>query len=242
MIRNTFYTLCLIFSSQVYQDSSASVQWSVATLFRSQSFLRGAKTWPNPSLSIGPSLTINKFSIQGPNVFYSAFGQRDKYQFKSGIRLISDGDPLFKFDNREEDFRNQRDTSLEAYITGGVSFFKRNALSLEFTFSKETIEHKGLFLEAKARYVFLPFTWVNMTLGIGEKKTNQYLYGPSSVSGSAYRSLGLAHMLRNFLPWNGLLFNSIDLLTISQETNRSAEFIRGDDNNLLYGLLAIWRL
>lgn len=219
-------------------------QWSMDFMFggASQSVYRGAQTWPEPSLRLGPGFSYNqRLFIQGPHVYWSFFDKEDSVQLSFGVHYFDDNDPMIKLKKHNEDHRNQRKNSLEFYSKGEWKFGVKNRFGVNYLIARDFISYEGLYSEIGAKAPVLPFTSLHGRLSLAEKSSNQYLYGPTSISGVGYGALGL-RVVFPFLPFEGISFLNYERSWVLHGINQQAEYVLGDSEHDVYSLTVIAKI
>lgn len=215
---------------------------SMMAMFNSQSIHRGAQIWPDPSAFAGPGLLFfdKKLKIFGPSLIYDFFPEREsQIKLEAGFRYFEDQRPWIRFKSREEDYRNQRRTSTETNLKFSYAFGYRNKFELGAFIAREIYRFNGHYTELRAQTPLLPFTTLAAKASFADDRFNQYLYGPTSASGIGYHALELKLVIP-FVPWDGIIINSLEQSWVSQSQNENADYVRGDGDHLTFTTRWIW--
>ena len=70
---------------------------------------------------------------------------------------------------------------------------------------------------------------------------NDHLYGPSAKESLGFQSLEFKHVIP-FVPWEGIVIQSVTHSWLVEKESRNAEFVRGEDEHLTYQLTVIWNI
>ena len=212
--------------------------------YQTQTLYRGAKIWPKGTMLAAPGFLFfeRKLKIFGPSISYSLFNNKEApLKLDFGTRYFNDDKPLFDLGHHSADYRNRRKKSIEAYSKIQYNFGFKNKFFVGFYLGKELTSYKGLYSELSAGVPILPFTSIVGKLSYAEKKTNQYIYGPESISGIGYGSLGINLVLPN-VPWDGIIINQLHHTWILKKQNQNADYIRGDKKQLIFSTRFIWKV
>ncbi|PIP95614.1 MAG: hypothetical protein COW00_00550 [Bdellovibrio sp. CG12_big_fil_rev_8_21_14_0_65_39_13] len=222
----------------------AHAQWSMdlALAGQSQSIYRGAETWPEKGLMLGPGFSYdNQLFIQGPHVYWAFFDRQDDRQLILGIHYFDDNKPMISLGDHEVDYRNQRKNSLEFYSRGEYKFGWKNKFNLNFQIARDFISYEGLYSEIGAQAPLLPFTSLSTKISFAEKSTQSYLYGPGSLSGAGFSSLGLKFVWP-FLPFEGIAMLGYDYSWVLKGINQHADYVRGRSRHQVFSLRIIAKI
>lgn len=212
--------------------------------YQTSTIHRGAQIWPKNSLMLGPGFLFfdRQLKVFGPNIIYSLFPEKDSsIHIDFGVRYFDDNKPLFYFGHHNEDYRNQRKNSLESYTSFSYNFGFKKKFSIGFSISKELIDYEGLYSELKLGAPIAPFTSLSALLSFAEKSSNQYLYGNTAISGVGYSQLGTTIVIP-FVPWDGIIINQLNYSWIIKDTNKNADYIRGNDRHWVFSTRWIWKV
>ncbi len=208
--------------------------------YSSQQLFRGAVVWPKPNVFAAPMLIFyEKVFVAGPNIYFSPTQRVDFFQWRLGTQFIDDNRPPLSLGDHEEDFRNQRKSSIETYFRGSFHFGKRGKFKLGTLLAREWKEGNGLHSEFFIGSPFLPFTSLEARVSFSEKAMSQYIHGRSAVSGHGFTSLGINGVMP-FVPWDGVILLNFTQFWIAKQVNREADFIRGDSKKSLFSIRIIW--
>jgi len=222
----------------------ANAQWSMDLALggQTQSVYRGAETWPEKSLMFGPGFSYNnRLFIQGPHVYWAFFDRQDDRQVILGVHYFDDNKPMISLGNHSVDYRNQRKNSLEFYSRGEYKFGWKKKFNLNFQFARDFISYEGLYSEIGAQAPLLPFTSLSTKFSFAEKSTQSYLYGPGSLSGFGYTSLGLKFVWP-FLPFEGIAMLGYDYSWVLKGVNQQADYVRGRSRHQVFSLRIIAKI
>ena len=218
------------------------IRVSLSSFYKNKSVFRGAETWPKPSYFVGPGLIFfDKWLLRGPGLFYSHFPRTSSFLFTAGVSYFDDGEPWPDTSDHKEDYRNQRKSTVEASTKFRYKFGYRNSFYLGVSLYKEIKYHYGHFSELEAGLPLLPYTGLHLKMGLGDKQANQYIYGPSGVSGEAYRSASVSVVIPH-VPWNGIIRAEVNRSWIVQEKNRAGEYVKGKSVNDGGSMMLVWNL
>lgn len=235
-IKSILLVLCLL--PNLVQAKNFGM--SLGAFINSNSVFRGAQTWPKPSMMAGPSFTIfEKLSLKGPHLEYSFLDKDSSFELRSGVKLLSDGEPLISLGGHEEDYRNQRSSSFEFQTSFS---YKYRGFSAGLMLAKDLDETKALYSELKLGVpAYIKFLSASYLLGMGEKGANQYSYGPTAVSGIGWHQFSLKYLMIK-MPWKGVLIHSLSYSKVLQSKNKTADFVRSNDGNTTFSSIAVWDL
>lgn len=236
------FTVCLSFSFLAF-GKVKPVSISGAVSFQTNSVYRGALTWNKPSYFFGPGFVFyEKFSLRGPGLLYSHFKRKDKYVFNVGIQTFNDRRPFLSFSSdNEETLKNSRPISLDFNVRAGYKFGFRNFFEIGGEFSREFIEHEGVYVTPYFKAPVAPFVTLKTSLGVGEKSVNRYLYGDSAVSGAGFYELNL----QGFIPKvfkKGFVVLSLAYTSVLRDLNRDGALLEGKPDNLNFSARFIYKI
>jgi len=215
---------------------------SLSSFYRNKSVFRGAETWPDPSYFVGPSIILyDRWFIRGPALFYSHFSKNSPFTLSAGISYLSDDEPWPDTSDHEEDYRNQRSSSLELSTTFRYKFGYRNSFYFGFAYYKEVKRHFGQFVEIMAGMPIFPYTSLHLKSGIGDLEANKYIYGPSSAEGEGYRSVSISLVIPH-VPWEGIIRAQMERTWVVKDQNRKAEYIKEKYINDGMSLMLVWSI
>lgn len=240
---NSFMKKLLALIFIVYSiNTLSSVKITLFGMGQSQSIFRGAVTYSKSSGMIGPSFTFfDSVVLAGPNIFFkSGDPKKDSFTYRVGLRYVDDNVPMFVSESKN-DFKNQRRNTVESYAGVSYRFGWRNKFGFATELTKEWKRHKKSMATFSAFTPFLPFTSLKGTISIAQEEMNQYIYGPSGISGVGYSSLNLNAVIP-FVPWEGIAMLGVTQHWILKDANKNAEYIRGDDKNMNFYFRIIWNV
>ena len=230
----------LVFANNRSLKADKAFGIQTMAFYSSQQNFRGAVIWPEPIFFPGPMLVFyEKLYLAGPNIFFSPTKRTDQFQWRVGSQFIDDDDPPISFGDHEEDFRNRRKSTIETYFQGSYSFGPRKGFRIGTFISRDWKEGNGLHAEFFAGMPLLPFTTLQGRVSFSEKAMSQYIYGPSSQSGVGFSSLGVNGVIP-FVPWDGVILVNFTRFWVMQDSNKSADFVRGDSKNNVFSLRVVW--
>lgn len=233
--------LLLLFSFLSFAQEKA-IRLSFSSSYKNENVFRGAETWPRPIYFIDPSLVLyEKIFIQGTTLLYSFFSKDSPFHLKAGLSYIDDHRPYFDKSNHQEDYRNQRSSSLELSTTFRYHFGLGNSYYVGLNYFKEVKNHLGQFVEFTAGFPLLPYSSLHIKSGRGDQLANQYIYGPSASSGEGFRSILLSFQIPH-VSWDGMIEAHVERFWIVQTKNRDAEYIKGKYINDTLSLMFVWNL
>lgn len=211
--------------------------------FQTQNVYRGAQIWPRGSGLIAPGFQFfdRKLSLNGPNLNYAFFPKDSLFKFDTGIRYWDDDKPFIELNKGEEDYRNQRDYSLEYYIKSSLSFGWKDKFDFGFYLGRDLVRYRAFYGDIHLKIPVLPFTSIVTKVSLAQGDTNRYLYGPEAVSGIGYGSLTLRFVMP-FVPWDGIIINSLEKSWIFKGANKAADYVRGNDDHLTFSTRWIWNV
>lgn len=227
----------IIFNISIIADNFSIKLMGFAT---SQNLYRGAQIYPHASFGAGPMFVFyNKFSLAGPNLFYTPFKKDSPIFLKTGLRYFDDNKPMFATKNHELDYRNRRKNSLELFQAISFQFGPRKKFALGGEISRDMISYKGLFFEPFVQIPVLPFTTFKTKFGFGQSSTNKYVYGSDGISGSSFVDFNI-NIVFPFVPWKGIAMIGGNYSVITRGINRHSEYIRGNYKQKLTYLRVVW--
>ncbi|MGB0454950.1 MAG: hypothetical protein ACPGJV_14665 [Bacteriovoracaceae bacterium] len=214
---------------------------SFMTFYQTKSLFRGAETWTKPNGMVGVSLRLYEhFVIRGPALGYEVFTHKDSpHKLDFGIRYIDDGEPLIRFSDSEESFRNKRKGALESSASYRYKFGFKNLFYVGGSLSRDWIAYKSQYYELNVGAPVIIFTKLNLSYGFGSLKTNTYNYGEGAKSGSGFFKYGLSHVMP-YVPWEGIIIWSWDRSKVISSENRNANYVRGDGDYTQFSVRLIW--
>lgn len=204
--------------------------------FQTKSLYRGALTWNKPSYFLGPGFVFyEKFALRGPGLSYQHFKRNDKYVFNLALQAFNDRRPLLSFSSDGDGLKNSRDVALDFSVEAGYKFGFRNLFEFGGEVSRDFIEHKGLYVAPYFKLPVAPFVTLKTSLGVGEKNTNQYLYGDTAESGAGFYELNLQGFVPKFFK-KGFLILSLAYTSVLNSSNREGVLIEGKPDNLNFSM------
>jgi hypothetical protein len=233
-------TLFLLIFSCLTQADVFNI--TLMAMFNSQSVYRGAQLWPDPGAMVGPGFLFfdRRLKVFGPSIFYDFFPGRDNsFKLEIGARYFNDNRPWLRFKEREEGYRNQRKDSMETNLKFSYAFGYRKKFEVGAMIAKEVHRFYGNYSEVRLQTPLLPFTTLAGKLSLAEKSYNQYLYGPTSKSGTGYAAMELTFVFP-FVPWKGVIINSLEQSWVTQTINRNADYVRGNGDHLKFTTRWMW--
>jgi hypothetical protein len=238
----TLFAVLFLLVSLTSRPVLASKTFGIQAMafYSSQQLFRGAVVWPEPIFFPAPMLVFyEKFFLAGPNIFFSPTKREDHFQWRIGSQFIDDDDPPISLGDHEEDFRNRRKSTIETNFQASYNFGPRNKISLGTFISREWKEGNGLHSEFFAGVPFLPFTTIQGRVSFSEKGMSQYIHGRQGVSGFGFSSLGINGVIP-FVPWDGVILVNFTRFWIMQDSNKAADYIRGDSKNNVFSVRVVW--
>ncbi len=229
-------------------NSFAESKWvkvTLAAFVNTKRVFRGAEFFPHPFVFAGPAFTFfDDFQLRGPSLVWSPHDRKDKHQFQASINYLNDGEPPLTFGSdfdEETDYRAKRSDSIEGTLQYQYSFGFRNSYFLRFFYAKELNRHFGNYGELSFRMPVYKFLSLTSLVGYGDIKHNQYVYGPTAVSGLTHTQADLNYMIRDFT-WCDLAFLNLSSSWVSQKENRNGFFVRGRHNQTALSVRTLWFL
>ncbi|MBK24846.1 MAG: hypothetical protein CME70_12680 [Halobacteriovorax sp.] len=226
---------------------SKNIGMSLGAFVNSSSVLRGAQTWSKPSFMAGPSFTLfNKVSVRGPSLQYSHFNRESPFELGAGVSLIDDDEPLLALSGQDEDYRNQRESTWELQLNFKYKFGFFNKFFIGAMVGKDIDETKGLYSELQLGVPgLLKYTSFEYKISFAESAVNRYYYGPRAISGRGWQEISFKYVMlpsAGIVPWNGVVINTLAYSKVLQNQNKSADYIRLRDTNLVFSSVFIWNL
>ncbi len=241
----TILKLSFLFLSLNSFAESGWFRVSIGAFVNSKQIFRGAEFFPNPSIFAGPAFTFfDQLQLRGPNLVWSPTSRRDKHHFELGLRYLDDGEPPLAFGSEfdeETDYRAKRSDAIETNFRYQFRFGFRNAFGVGFFYAKELNRHHGDYGEFNFRVPLYKFLSLNTIIGHGDLYHNQYVYGPTAVSGITHTQADINYMVRDF-SWCDIAFLGISNSWVQQKENRNAFFIRGGHNQTVFSVRFLWFL
>ncbi len=239
----SFKSCLLILAILPSLAAAKNFSMSLGGFINSSSVLRGAQTWSKPSLMAGPSFTFfNKVAVRGPSVQYSLFNRESPFELGFGVSLIDDDEPLLTLGGQDEDYRNQRDSTWELQLSFKYKFGFFNKFFVGGMIGKDIDETKGLYSEVQLGAPgLIKYTSFEYKISFAESAVNRYYYGPEGVSGRGWQEISFKYVMP-FVPWEGIVINKLAYSKVLQEQNKSADYIRQRDTNLVLSSMIIWNL
>lgn len=214
----------------------------LGAFFESASTYRGALTWPKPSLLGGPNITLfERISIAGPAISYNHFDRSSPYELEANFSIVNDDEPWISLGSHEEDYRNSRKGTYETSVRFGRNFGFMNKFHVGGLLLKDLKRSKGLYGELHLKAPLFIYTTFNYLLGLGEAQSNRYFYGDSGVSGPSWHEFSVKYVMP-FVPWEGIVINTLSYSMILQDENKGAELVRNDDSHVVFRTIFIWNL
>jgi hypothetical protein len=210
--------------------------------FSTQSIYRGAQIWPYPTMMIGPGLLFfdKHLKVFGPSVSYDFFPERESvFKLEIGARYFNDDRPWIRFNDHEEDYRNQRSDSIDSNIKFSYAFGPKKKFEVGAMVSRELYRFKGTYSEFRLQAPLFPLTKISGKVSVADSRYNKYLYGPTSLSGTGYAALGLTIVIP-FVPWDGIIINNFEQSWVTQTTNRNADYVRGNGDHFQFSTRWMW--
>lgn len=219
------------------------VRLSFASIFRNNTMYRGALTYDVPVMFIGPGIIFfDKITFRGPGITYTeSFGKRHKL---SGSLYYFDDKPasgpvITLASKKDEDYKNGRRATTDASIKYEYRYERLFSFSLDY--HKDIYRHFGNYVAVGFNTGALKYVTLGIEIGIGDKDSNQFAYGPEAVSGLGHINYKLSSFLP-ILPWGGKLIPSYIMSTIQQKENKNSDFVRGNDINHTVSVVFTWEL
>lgn len=240
--RKNLSLILVLFLGLLISSSSHAKPFGVRFManYQTQQVYRGAVIWPKPTAIAGPMLVFyERVFFAGPNLFYSPTNRKDQLQWRTGVTFFDDDDPPIKFGDHQEDYRNRRKSSLEAYAQVSYNFGFRNKFQIGAYLGREVKENLGLHAEVFGALPLLPFTTFQVRYSVSESQMARYIYGPEANSGSGYASLAL-NAVYPFVPWDGIIMANYARSWVVQGPNKHADYIRGNDETDVFSLRIFW--
>ena len=219
---------------------SSDLNISPFAVYSSARYHRGALIWPAPVAAVLAGVSYGdwlRLGSGGLNVF-------QKWNFievSLGLSFFSDREPfpIFRISDHKSDFRNQRDTSIEA--VGELKLFTPSRFELALTFARDYHSHLGNYLQLRSSIPVWGLLSIGVSSGWADSLHNTYLFGQSGINGSTHIEGG-PRLFLPFLPYKGVLNLSYSYQKITQPENQRAELVREDDSRDLWSASARWQI
>ncbi len=239
-MRSLFTLLFLGLCAFAQDKLEEKIQFNFATLVRSHQVYHGVLTFDGPTLFPGISLDFyQKVILRGPNIEY--YKRYDKNRLSLGLRRFNDNGFGFTLpdDRRKNESRDHDRDATDIYAQ--AEFEHTYRIKTRFLLSTDLTDHYGQYLNSSITIPVLPFTRIGYGIGIGEKKHNRFLYGPSARSGTGHQDF-LINIFIPFLPGKGILIANFNQVLTHFRQNRRAEFVDESDHPKVVTLIASWPL
>lgn len=236
------FTLPVPGKAQHRPRTKSDFEVSLNALYSQKRVFRGALIWDAPTLMVLPSFDLFNMINIGRGGALAIYRQYENHRFSIGIRPFEDNGPsaiAIKLKNSNEDFKNQRSSSLETSFQ--YEYRLRPYFRGTINYHKELIRHYGNYLQLGTRLSPFPLTNIGVVLGIGDREHNKYVYGPEGSAGLGHTDFNLGLRLP-FLPWHGQLILNLRHSIINKIENFNADYIRGQRKNSILSIMATWRL
>lgn len=227
MILWFIYFIAIIFSSVCY---SASIDAGFGLFYSEKRIHRGALIWDSPILALSPNITLFDVFTIGP--FGAGFNLSNKHsphKFFIGFNQFNDrpNGPIIKLKPIPDDYKTQRGLTYETSFR--YDYWLDRWLNFSLAYHKDIKLHRGNYGNTglSIRFYFLT---IGTLIGIGDRRHNQFIYGPEGETGVAHRD-SFASLALPILPWKGVLITSFTYSTIPNDANAYADYIRGQGNN-----------
>ena len=242
MMKFLMFVVLLYMEGSFAQDSGRAVQVSLATVYSHNRIFRGALIWDAPIMAIGPNFTFyNIVSLgQGGLSIFKKIGNHQTISI--GLTAFDDNEPngpVLTLEEREEDFKNQRSSTFGTYLKYDFRF--RQLIAISLSYQKDLKRHNGSYLNSRISTSIIPFITLGFGGSLGDKKSNQYAYGPEGISGTGHIET-FAGLMLPILPWRGRLILNYKRTKISKGRNANADYVRGNKTNQNFSIIATWRL
>ncbi|HAZ14502.1 MAG: hypothetical protein A2X86_00395 [Bdellovibrionales bacterium GWA2_49_15] len=233
--------LFLLLRGQLFaQEASQAVKVNIGVVYSEKRLYRGALIWDAPIMAAGPSFIFyNTVSLgQGGLSVFRKFA--DYHTVTLGASHFDDhkpSGPVLKLKESEEDFKNKRQSTYGTYLK--YDFKLKQYLAMALSYHKDLKRNKGNYLNGKISTSIIPFLTLGSGLDLGDAASNKYAYGPEGVSGVGHLD-NFASISLPFLPWKGKLMINYNYLIIVHGENKNADFVRGNDTNSNFSVIASW--
>jgi hypothetical protein len=195
-----------------------------AGLYRSSAIFHGALIFDGSVFFPGIGVDFyEKLVVRGPNIEYYKRNGRDRTSI--GIRPFNDDPFGIKLSGSQEPFRQNERRAFELYFNWRKQW-KR--FTYRFFISHEMFHDNWNYLYQTLTIKALPFTRIGYGHGIGDKRHNQFVYGPNSRSGVAHHDF-LVNVFIPFVPWQGAIIVNYTQPLIYHEENRAGSFVSTSD-------------
>jgi hypothetical protein len=201
---------------------------------------RGALIWDAPIIAAGPSFTFFKTVQLGAGGLSLGSEIAAGHTLSLGVSTFNDNapdGPIIKLADDEEDFKNRRRSTIDASLKYEYRFERFFSWSLAY--HKDIKRHNGSYLFTGVSTSIIPFITLGTGIGLGDRATNQYVYGAGACGGLGHWD-SYASLFLPILPWEGRLRVVYNYSTIKKESNAYADFIRGERNNTNLNAMALW--
>ncbi|MBN21047.1 MAG: hypothetical protein CL678_07140 [Bdellovibrionaceae bacterium] len=223
----------------ISKPTPSVVSLSLVSLYQSKQIYRGAVLWPDPVMTVLPSLTLfDHIEFKG-GVGYRLFPRRDSRVVIFTLRPFTDRFQMIKFTGHKRDENNARKFSLEAQVRLGYRFGWRNLFETGIDLGQELIQYQGYFLGPYVQIPVAPFTSVRSQISYAHPTTNHYLYGAGSTGGIGYHHTRLTFVWP-FLPWKGVVVLSGNFSALFKNQNKNAALVQNRHQQAWVDLLLVW--
>ncbi len=238
-----FVALNLISFTSLAQDNNKKFKIDLGLFYSQKNLYRGALIWDAPMIGAGPRFTFFNFiTLAGPGLtFFKEFlpGQT----LSLGLSYFDDnepGGPFIFFKDEAVDFKNKRGATVDSFIA--YEFKLKWMFAAKVELHQDLKRNKGKYLYNEFSTNLIPYIGLGAATGIGNKKNNQYVYGPEGSGGLGHIDYFISHFRKDFLPWGGNLLLKYTRVTITKDTNGNSDFIRGNDSHDQFNIGAFWAL
>ena len=240
-MRFYFLVFIIFFSINIVKADLFNI--NLMAFYSSQTILRGAQTWPRFFLFTAPGFEFfnRKLSLYGPNITSSFFDKKSPFQIAMGFKFINDDRPFIRYSNDIGDYRNKRRNALEFFFRSAIQLGIKKKYRLALYMGRDLINYKKFYSELNASMPILPLTSFTGSLSWAQGDANRYLYGPEAVSGYGFGSIGVRTVIP-FVPWNGIIINSLENSWVLKGSNRAADYVRGKGEHLTFATRWIWNI
>ena len=232
-----FWILGAIFSSVCHADV---IDAGFGVIYSEKRIHRGALIWDAPIIALTPNITLFDIFTIGPfGGGFNLTNKRSPHKLFLGFTQFDDrpNGPIIKLKPIPDDYKTQRGQTFETLLR--YDYWLDRWLNFSLAYHKDVKLHRGNYAHTglSIRFYFLT---IGTAIGLGDRRHNQFLYGPEGEKGVATRE-SFASLALPILPLKGTLMGSFTYTTIPNDKNAYADYIRGQRNNTNFTVGAHWK-
>ncbi len=217
------------------RTQTTETRFSLGLGYASHSFFRGALLDGAGGAAPTGYLTYGNFTFAGLALVYNQV-VFDNQVLSLGTNYFTDHG-FKKIEN--SNFRQLREATFDSWIQWMFPLWTQSTMSLSF--HQDLKANKSQYYTVGIAQAFLTNYRATVESGFGTLRTNEYTFGRGAKKGLSNIDFGLSWS-KNVLPWDGSLTLEYKHSLIPHGKNRTASFVRHDDERGTFTLNTIWTL